>query len=121
MEECCIGSATDDRIIGGAVPTVAVERSLDLDLLWWGELVSPSPSLELPHPRWQERPLLLIHRKPGREPSKQDILDYLSDKIAKWWMPDDVQFIDAIPHGATGKILKTRLREDFKDYKLPTA
>jgi fatty-acyl-CoA synthase len=49
------------------------------------------------------------------------LIAFLSDKVAKWWLPDDVQFVETIPHTATGKILKTRLREDFKDYKLPTA
>jgi fatty-acyl-CoA synthase len=53
--------------------------------------------------------------------SKGDVLKFLDGKIAKWWMPDDVQFIDAIPHGATGKILKTALRKQFESYKLPTA
>jgi len=51
---------------------------------------------------------------------KDELISFLSDKVAKWWLPDDVQFVEAIPHTATGKILKTRLREDFKDYKLPT-
>ena len=51
---------------------------------------------------------------------KKELIEFLTDKVAKWWLPDDVQFVDAIPHTATGKILKTRLREEFKDYKLPT-
>ncbi len=68
------------------------------------------------HPRWQERPLLLIHRKPGREPSKEDILNFLSDKIAKWWMPDDVVFVESLPHTATGKLLKIALRETYRDH-----
>ena len=68
------------------------------------------------HPRWQERPLLLIHRKPDREPSKESILGFLSDKIAKWWMPDDVVFVDSLPHTATGKLLKIALRETYKNH-----
>ena len=73
------------------------------------------------HPKWDERPLLIIHRKPDATVDKKELLEFLGAKVAKWWLPDDVQFVDAIPHTATGKILKTRLREDFKGYKLPTA
>jgi len=73
------------------------------------------------HPKWDERPLLIVVRRPGADVGKADLLKFLEGKIAKWWMPDDVQFIDAIPHGATGKILKTALRKHFEDYKLPTA
>jgi fatty-acyl-CoA synthase len=65
------------------------------------------------HPRWQERPLLLIHRKPGADVGKEELLRFLSDKIAKWWLPDDVVFVDELPHTATGKVLKTRLREAY--------
>lgn len=73
------------------------------------------------HPKWDERPLLIIQKKPGEEPSKDAILKFLEGKIAKWWTPDDVVYVDAIPLGATGKINKMALREMFKDYKLPTA
>jgi fatty-acyl-CoA synthase len=72
------------------------------------------------HPKWDERPLLILVKKPGAELSKQDMLDYLSPRIAKWWTPDDVVFVDQLPHTATGKLLKTALREQFKDYRLPT-
>ncbi|MBO0709999.1 MAG: long-chain-fatty-acid--CoA ligase [Acetobacteraceae bacterium] len=65
------------------------------------------------HPTWQERPLLLIHPKPGESVSKQEMLDYLADKIAKWWLPDDVVIVDELPHTATGKLLKTKLREEY--------
>ncbi len=65
------------------------------------------------HPVWQERPLLIVQPKPGREPDRQSILDFLSDKIAKWWMPDDVVFVDSLPHTATGKLLKTELRARY--------
>ncbi len=68
------------------------------------------------HPKWGERPLLLIVKQPGSEVSKQVVLDFLEGKIAKWWMPDDVVFIDEIPHTATGKIQKMELREQFEDY-----
>ena len=72
------------------------------------------------HSRWEERPLMVIVRKQGKEPEKTDILAFLDGKVAKWWMPDDVAFVDEIPHTATGKILKTALRETFRDYRLPT-
>jgi acyl-CoA synthetase (AMP-forming)/AMP-acid ligase II len=68
------------------------------------------------HPRWQERPLLLVHRKPDSAVTKDEILQFLSDKIAKWWLPDDVVFVDELPHTATGKVLKTRLREQYADW-----
>ena len=73
------------------------------------------------HPKWDERPLLIIVRKEGKDPKANDILDYMQGKIAKWWMPDDVAFVDEIPHTATGKIQKMELREQFADYVLPTA
>jgi acyl-CoA synthetase (AMP-forming)/AMP-acid ligase II len=65
------------------------------------------------HPVWQERPLLLIHPRPGRSPTKESILEFLSSRIAKWWMPNDVIFVESLPHTATGKLLKTDLREKF--------
>ena len=68
------------------------------------------------HPKWQERPLLLIHRKPGRDPSKADIIGFLEGKIAKWWTPDDVVFVESLPHTATGKLLKIALRETYRDH-----
>ena len=73
------------------------------------------------HPKWDERPLLIVQLKPEQKANRDEILQYMDGKIAKWWMPDDVQFVDAIPHTATGKILKTALRDQFKDYKFPTA
>jgi fatty-acyl-CoA synthase len=65
------------------------------------------------HPVWQERPLLLVQPKAGREPTKQEILDFLAARIAKWWLPDDVVFVDSLPHTATGKLLKTALRDRY--------
>jgi fatty-acyl-CoA synthase len=73
------------------------------------------------HPKWDERPLLIVVKRPGVELTKEELLKFYEGKIAKWWMPDDVQFVDAIPLGATGKILKTKLREQFKDYAFPAA
>jgi fatty-acyl-CoA synthase len=72
------------------------------------------------HPKWDERPLLVVVLKKDQQASREEILDFMQGKIAKWWMPDDVAFVAEIPHTATGKILKTELRERFKDYRLPT-
>ncbi len=74
----------------------------------------------VPHPKWSERPLLVVVRKPGKQPAKADILCFMEGKVAKWWMPDDVAFVEEIPHTATGKIKKTALRDQFKAYSLPT-
>ena len=73
------------------------------------------------HPKWDERPLLIIVKNESEEVAKEDILGYLEGKIAKWWMPDDVVFVDEIPHTATGKIQKLTLRKQFEEYTLPTA
>ena len=67
------------------------------------------------------RPLLIVQPAPGESPTKEEVLGTLEGKIAKWWTPDDVAFIEEIPLGATGKINKLKLREIFKDYTLPTA
>jgi fatty-acyl-CoA synthase len=73
------------------------------------------------HPKWDERPLLLVKLKEGESATKDEFLKYLDGKIAKWWMPDDVVFVDDIPLGATGKIDKKLIRQSFADYVLPTA
>ncbi|MFD0915914.1 long-chain-fatty-acid--CoA ligase [Pseudahrensia aquimaris] len=83
--------------------------------------VAEAAVIGIVHPKWDERPLLVIVRKEGKQPAPQDILSFLEGKIAKWWMPDDVVFVDEIPHTATGKIQKTELRKQFADYTLPTA
>ena len=70
------------------------------------------------HPKWDERPLLILVKNENTEVTKEEILEFLKDKIASWWMPDDVVFVDSLPHTATGKIQKLVLREQFKDYKL---
>jgi fatty-acyl-CoA synthase len=72
------------------------------------------------HPKWDERPLLVVVKKPGATVSKEELLQFFDGKIAKWWTPDDVTFVESLPLGATGKMLKNKLREQFKDYKLPT-
>jgi fatty-acyl-CoA synthase len=73
------------------------------------------------HPKWDERPLLIVVPAPDKQPTLEDLTGYLSDKIAKWWLPDDMVLVDELPLGPTGKVLKTNLRENFSDYKLPTA
>jgi fatty-acyl-CoA synthase len=73
------------------------------------------------HPKWDERPLLVVVKKPGAELTREELIKFYEGKIAKWWTPDDVVFVDAIPLGATGKMQKNRLREQFATYKLPTA
>jgi len=69
----------------------------------------------VPHPKWDERPLLLAVVKDSMEISKEEIIFFLSDKVAKWWLPDDIIFVDELPHTATGKILKMKLRENYQE------
>jgi len=72
------------------------------------------------HPKWGERPLLIVLPEPGKSVTREDMLAFLGNKVAKWWLPDDVVMVESIPHTATGKIQKTELREQFKDHALPT-
>jgi fatty-acyl-CoA synthase len=96
--------------------------SIDLENLAVGHPdVAEAAVIGVAHPKWDERPLLVIVPKPGRSPGRDEMLTYMTGKIAKWWLPDDVVLVEAIPHTATGKIQKTVLREQFKDYRLPTA
>jgi fatty-acyl-CoA synthase len=83
--------------------------------------VAEAAAVGVCHPKWDERPLLLVVRKPGAEVSADEILDHLSKQVAKWWLPDEVLFVDSLPHTATGKLLKTALRERYKDYRLESA
>ena len=73
------------------------------------------------HPKWDERPLLVVVLKAGQQASRAEILDFMRGKIAGWWMPDEVAFVAEIPHSATGKVMKTALREQFRDYVLSAA
>jgi fatty-acyl-CoA synthase len=96
--------------------------SIDLENLAVGHPdVAEAAVIGIAHPKWDERPLLIIIPKKDKKPSKDDILKFMQGKIAKWWMPDDVVFVNEIPHTATGKIQKTTLRDQFRDYRLPTA
>ncbi|GJE02139.1 long-chain-fatty-acid--CoA ligase [Methylobacterium isbiliense] len=83
--------------------------------------VAEAAVIGIAHPKWDERPLLVVVPKAGRTPDKADILEFMRPRIAKWWMPDDVVLVTEIPHTATGKIQKTALRERFRDYRLPGA
>jgi fatty-acyl-CoA synthase len=83
--------------------------------------VAEAAVISVAHPKWDERPLLVVVKKQGEQVSRDELLEFYQGKVAKWWIPDDVVFVDELPHTATGKLLKTKLREDFKDYKLPTA
>jgi 3-(methylthio)propionyl---CoA ligase len=79
--------------------------------------VTMAACIGLPHPKWDERPVLCVVKKPDSAPTREDILAFYEGKIAKWQVPDDVLFVDAIPLGATGKMQKAKLREQFKDYQ----
>ena len=94
--------------------------SIDLENAAVGhEDVKQAAVIGIRHPKWEERPLLVVVCKEGRTPSKDALLDHLRTRVAKWWLPDDVVFVDEIPLTATGKIQKSRLREIFADYRLP--
>jgi len=96
--------------------------SIDLENLAIGHpKVAEAAVIGVKHPKWDERPLLVIVLKKNQSATKDEILKFMRGKIAKWWMPDEVVFVDEIPHTATGKIQKTVLRERFKDFVLPTA
>ena len=73
----------------------------------------------MPHPKWDERPIVVVVRKPGAKLEREQVLSFYEGKIAKWQIPDDAVFVEAIPIGATGKMLKTKLREILSNYKLP--
>lgn len=96
--------------------------SIDLENLAVGHPdVAEAAVIGVAHPKWDERPLLVIVPKPGKAPGREEMLAFMTGKIAKWWLPDDVVLVEEIPHTATGKIQKTRLREMFRDYRLPGA
>ncbi|MFC7290949.1 long-chain-fatty-acid--CoA ligase [Hirschia litorea] len=81
--------------------------------------VAIAGAIGIHHPKWDERPLMVVQLKKGESLSKEEVISFYAGKIAKWWTPDDVVFVDEIPLGSTGKINKLALRETFKDYKLP--
>jgi fatty-acyl-CoA synthase len=92
--------------------------SVELENLAMGyEGVAMAAVIGLPHPKWDERPLLVVVPRPGAQLSRDAVLAYFAGKVARWSIPDDVQIVDAIPLGATGKILKNLLRERFRDFR----
>jgi len=80
--------------------------------------VAEAAAIGVAHPKWDERPILLVVRKHGMEASAQDLLGVLAAKVAKWWLPDAVVFVDELPHTGTGKVSKKDLRDLYKDYRL---
>ena len=78
--------------------------------------VAEAAVIGIAHPKWQERPLLIVVKRPGAQVTGEELLAFLANRVAKWWLPDDVAFVDSLPHTATGKLLKTQLREQFKGY-----
>jgi fatty-acyl-CoA synthase len=96
--------------------------SIDLENIAMGHpSVAMAACIAARHPKWDERPLLVVVKKSGTDMTRDEMLSFYDGKIAKWWTPDDVVFVDSIPLGATGKMQKNKLREMFKDYRLPTA
>jgi fatty-acyl-CoA synthase len=96
--------------------------SIDLENLAIGNpKVAEAAVIGVAHPKWGERPLLVVVLKKDQTATKGEILGFMQGKIAKWWLPDDVAFVEEIPHTATGKIQKTVLRDRFKSYRLPNA
>jgi fatty-acyl-CoA synthase len=94
--------------------------SIDLENLAVGHpQVAEAAVIGMRHPKWDERPLLVVVLKQGQSATKEDILHFMEGKIARWWMPDDVVFLDEIPHTATGKIQKIALRERLGTYTWP--
>ncbi len=77
--------------------------------------VAMAACIGVPHPKWQERPLLVVVKKPQAQVTREDLIDFYDGKVASWWIPDDVAFVDAIPLGATGKMQKNKLRDQFRD------
>lgn len=93
--------------------------SIDVEAVAIGHpAVAMAACIAAPHPKWVERPLLVIVKKPGKNVSRQELRAFFEGKVAKWWIPDDVVFVDSLPLGATGKILKNKLREQFRQHQL---
>ena len=94
--------------------------SIDIENIAMGHpAIAMAACIGMPHPKWDERPIVAVAKKPGAEVTREELLAFYEGKAAKWQIPDDVVFVDAIPLGATGKMLKTKLRELLKDYRLP--
>ncbi|MGF1550137.1 MAG: long-chain fatty acid--CoA ligase [Sphingomonadaceae bacterium] len=83
--------------------------------------VAEAAAIGVPHPKWDERPLMLVVRREGAEVTVEQIREHLEGEVAKWWLPEEILFVDELPHTATGKLLKTAIREEYKDYRLESA
>jgi 3-(methylthio)propionyl---CoA ligase len=83
--------------------------------------VAEAAVIGIRHPKWDERPLLIVQKKSGAQVTREELIAFYDGKVAKWWIPDDVIFVESLPHTATGKLLKTKLRQDFHGHRLPTA
>ncbi|MBL8416488.1 MAG: long-chain-fatty-acid--CoA ligase [Propionivibrio sp.] len=83
--------------------------------------VAEAAVIGVAHAKWQERPLLIVVRKPGQDLTRASMLAFMTGRVATWWLPDDVVFVDELPHSATGKLQKMKLRKMFNDYRLPSA
>ena len=100
--------------------TRQVEKAIEIENIAMGhDAVALAAVVGIAHPKWDERPILLCQLKSGESASADDLTAYLDGKIAKWWMPDDVLFVDEIPLGATGKIDKRAIRASLTGYELP--
>jgi len=96
--------------------------SIELENIAMGHpAVTEAAVIGVPHPKWNERPLLIVVTKPGATVTRDELLEFYAGKVARWWPPDDVVFVDELPHTATGKLSKKTLRENYRDYRLPTA
>ena len=96
--------------------------SIELENIATGHpTISEAAVIGINHPKWSERPLLIVVLKENEEVGKEELLAWMAGKVPKWWLPDDVRFVDEIPYTATGKIQKTELRKLFKDYKFPSS
>jgi fatty-acyl-CoA synthase len=83
--------------------------------------IAQAAAIAIPHPKWQERPMLVVVLKPGESLTREDVLNFFLGKVAKWWIPDDVVFVEKLPLTATGKLSKLQLRKQFEGYVLPGA
>jgi fatty-acyl-CoA synthase len=83
--------------------------------------VAEAACIACAHPKWTERPLLVVVKRPNSDVTQDELRGFYEGKVAKWWIPDDVVFVDELPHTATGKLHKLKLREQFRDYILPSA
>jgi acyl-CoA synthetase (AMP-forming)/AMP-acid ligase II len=83
--------------------------------------VAEAAAIGIVHPKWDERPLLVVVRAPGSDVTSEAICAHLATQVARWWLPDAIEFVDELPHTATGKLSKKTLREQFADYRFANA